>query len=35
LVYGKEAVIPMEFILPSLRFAAITHLLDSSTLVER
>jgi hypothetical protein len=29
LVYGKEAVMPMEFILPSLCIAAIIDLSDS------
>jgi hypothetical protein len=35
LVYGKEAVIPMDFILPSLHIATITDLSDSDTLEER
>jgi len=35
LVYGKETIIPMEFILPSLRVAAITDLLDSGAIEER
>jgi transposase InsO family protein len=32
LVYGKEAVMPMEFILPILRIAMITELSESSAL---
>jgi hypothetical protein len=35
LVYGKEAVMLMDFIVPSLRVAAITDLLDSGALEER
>jgi hypothetical protein len=35
LVYGKEAVMPMEFILPSLHIATITDLSDSGTIEER
>jgi hypothetical protein len=35
LVYEKEAVMPMEFILPSLLIATIIDLLDSSTIEER
>jgi hypothetical protein len=34
LVYGKEAVISMEFILPSLRVATITDLSDSGAVEE-
>jgi transposase InsO family protein len=35
LVYGKEAVMPMEFILPSLCIATITELSDTGTIEER
>jgi hypothetical protein len=35
LVYGKEAIISMEFIVPSLRVALITDLPDSSIIEER
>jgi hypothetical protein len=35
LVYGKEAVMPMEFILPSLHIATITELSDTSAIEER
>jgi hypothetical protein len=35
LVYGKEAVMPMEFILPSLCIATITDLSDSGAIEER
>ena len=35
LVCGQEAVMPMEFILPSLHIAAITNLSNSSALEER
>jgi hypothetical protein len=35
LVYGKEVVIPIEFILPSLHIAAIIDLLDTSAIEER
>jgi hypothetical protein len=35
LVYGQEAVISMDFILPSLRTAAITGLSDSDAVKER
>jgi hypothetical protein len=34
LVYGKEVVMPMEFILPSMHIAAITDLLDSGAIEE-
>jgi hypothetical protein len=34
LVYGKEAVILMEFILPSIRISAIIDLLESGTVDE-
>jgi hypothetical protein len=35
LVYRKEAVMPMEFILPSLCIAAITELSDTGAIEER
>lgn len=35
LVYGQEAVMPMEFIVPSLHVAAITDLSDSRAIEER
>jgi transposase InsO family protein len=35
LVYGKEAVMPMEFILPSLCIATITELSDTGAIEER
>jgi hypothetical protein len=35
LVYGQEAMMSMEFILPSLRIATITNLSDSGAIEER
>ena len=35
LVYGKEEVMPMEYIVPSLRIAATTGMDDATTLEER
>lgn len=35
LVYGKEVVMPMEYIVPSLRIGAITGMADRGTLDER
>jgi hypothetical protein len=35
LVYGQEAVMPMEFILPSLHIATITELSDIGSIEER
>ena len=35
LVYGQEAVIPMEYIIPSLRIAQITEMADTDTMNER
>ena len=35
LVYGQEAVTPMEYILPSLRIAQITEMTDTDTVEER
>jgi hypothetical protein len=35
LVYGKESMMPMDFILPSLRIAMIIDLSKSGTIEER
>jgi len=35
LVYGVEAVIPMEYIMPSLRITTLTGMTDHKTLEER
>ena len=35
LVYGVEAVMPMEYIVPSLRIAALTGMMDCGALEER
>ena len=35
LVYGQEAIIPMEYIIPSLRIAQITEMADTDTMNER
>jgi hypothetical protein len=35
LVYGKEAMMPMDFILPSFCIASITDISDSSTIEDR
>ena len=35
LVYGQEAVMPMEYIIPSLRVAQITEIVDTDTMNER
>ena len=35
LVYGVEAVMPMEYIVPSLRIAALTGMTDRKALEER
>jgi hypothetical protein len=35
LIYGKETVIPMEFIFPSLDIATITKLSNTSAIEER
>ena len=35
LVYGQEAVMPMEYIIPSLRIAQITEMVDTETMNER
>jgi hypothetical protein len=32
LVYGKEAVMPLEFVVPSLRIAVVTQMLDDQSL---
>ena len=34
-MYGQEAVMPMEYILPSLRIAQLTEMADSDTMEER
>ena len=35
LVYGQEAIMPMEYILPNLRIAQITGMTDTDTAEER
>ena len=35
LAYGQEVVMPMEYIVPSLRVATLTDLVGEDTLVER
>ena len=35
LVYGQEAVMPMEYIVPSLRIARATDMADEATLEDR
>ena len=35
LVYGQEVVMPMEYIIPSLRIAQITEMADTYTMNER
>ena len=35
LVYGQEVVMPMEYIIPSLRIAKITEMADTDTMNER
>jgi transposase InsO family protein len=35
LVYGQEAVVPLEFLVPSLRVAAITNMTERGTVQER
>jgi hypothetical protein len=35
LVYGQEAVVSLEFLIPSLRVAAITHMTEQGTTQER
>ena len=35
LVYGQEVIIPMEYIVPTLRITAITEMIDSSAIEER
>ena len=35
LVYGIEAIMPMEYIIPSLRIAALTGMMDCEALEER
>jgi hypothetical protein len=35
LVYGQEAVVPLEFLVPSLRVATITNMIERGTVKER
>ena len=35
LAYGQEVVMPMEYIIPSLRVAALTEMVDENTLKDR
>ena len=35
LFYGTEAVMPMEYVIPSLRIAALTSMMDREALEER
>jgi predicted membrane-bound spermidine synthase len=35
LVYGQESVVSLEFLIPSLRVAAITHITERGTVQER
>ena len=35
LVYGQEAVMPMEYIIPSLKISAFTEMDDSAIIKER
>lgn len=35
LVYGQEAVIPLEYVVPSLRVAAFTNMVDPDAVRER
>ena len=35
LVYGQEAIMPMDYILPSLRIAQVTGMSDTDTVDER
>ena len=35
LVYGQEAEVPLEFLVPSLRVATITHMIERGTVQER
>jgi transposase InsO family protein len=34
LVYGKEVVVPLEFVVPSLRVATITNMIEQGTVLE-
>ena len=34
LVYGQEAVVPMEYIVPSLRIVALTKMIDTDVVEE-
>ena len=35
LVYGQDAIMPMEYIIPSLKVAQITNMVDTDTMDER
>ena len=35
LVYGQEVVVPMEYIVPSLRIAALTEMTDGDVIEQR
>ena len=35
LAYGQEAIMPMEYIIPSLKVAALTNMTDEDTMNER
>ena len=35
LAYGQEAIMPMEYIVPSLRVEVVTYMVDEDTLNER
>jgi hypothetical protein len=34
-VYGKEAIVPLEFLVPSLRVATITNMIERGTVKEK
>jgi hypothetical protein len=34
-VYGQEAVVPLEFLVPSLHIATITNMIEQGTIKER
>lgn len=35
MVYGKKAIMPMEYIIPSLRITAVTNMADLDIMEER
>ena len=35
MVYGKEAIMPIEYVVPSLRIAAFTNMADPDIIEER